>query len=242
MKVSLSTAEWILFAAVYAGLSVLAAWLFYDCPAASPTAVLFLPVFIRSAKEFKTGRYREEMTNEFIRALISVSTSLSAGISPENAFMNAESDMEKLYGKGSPVCRELGMINTRVNMGMRIQDALYDMAKRNGIDEIYDFATVFAVAMEKGASFPNVISSCVSIMESRRWAECEAKVLIRAKQYEQRIMCVIPPGILAYLRISSGSFTEVLYHNIAGAVIMTACLAVYILAIFLAERIGDIRV
>ena len=226
----------------YTVLSASAAWLFYDRLYVMFVFAPFFLLFVTAVRDKKGKKHDEELTDEFMKALISVSTSLAAGISPENAFITAATDMEKLYGRRSPVVTELGIINSQVAMGRRLSDALYDFAKRTQIPEIYDFAVVFSVAKDKGANFPAVISSCVSVMDDRRRAESEAKVMIRAKQYEQRVMCIIPPGILIYLRFSSGSFIGVLYHNIFGAVVMSVCLFVYVLAFYLSERIGDIKV
>ncbi|MCR5301160.1 MAG: type II secretion system F family protein [Lachnospiraceae bacterium] len=226
----------------YLLLSCTASWLFYDEIYA---AIVFAPgfwLFTRAVKGMKSRKYDEELTDEFMKTLISVSTSLAAGISPENAFAIAGTDMEKLYGKRSAIARELGMINTQVAMGKRLTEALYDLAKRTRIPEIYDFAVVFSVAKDKGANFSAVISSCVSVMDDRRRAQCEAKVLIRAKQYEQRVMCIIPPGILVYLKFSSGSFIGVLYHNSLGITVMSICLAVYVFSVCLSEKIGDVKV
>lgn len=234
--------EWVICTAIYIALAVAAAWLFFDRVAA---AFLFAPFYIpftKAARLRKTTRRAQELTDQFLRAAVSVSTSLSAGISPENAFVMAGSDMDKLYGARSAISLNLRLINSRVAMGQRIEDAISDFAERAQIPEIEDFAVVFRVAKEKGADFATVISSCAQIMENRLDSENEARVLIRAKQYEQRVMCIIPPGILAYLRMSSGSFIGVLYHNAAGIAIMTACLVTYVLAVYLAERIGDVRV
>ena len=241
-KYRLDKGEWLGCAFVYIILSVSAAWLFYDQIYAMFVFAPFFPCFSTAVRSFKGRKRDEELTDEFMKALISVSTSLAAGISPENAFVFAASDMEKLYGKKSAITRELGIINMRVSMGRRLSDALYDFAKSTQIPEIYDFAVIFSVAKEKGANFPAVISSCVSVMDDRRRAESEAKVLIRAKQYEQRVMCIIPPGILVYLRFSSGGFIGVLYHNILGITVMSICLFVDVLAVYLSEKIGDVKV
>ena len=238
----LSIREWLIYIAVYIALSFAAAWLFYDSFVPVIVFALFIPLFIKSVKRLRAQKITEKLTEEFLRSLISVSTSLSAGISPENAFAAAISDMEKMYGKRSLMARELSVINSRVKMGVRLGDALKDFAKRTGIQEIYDFSVVFSVAKDNGADFSTVISSTVEMMEKKRQAECDARVLIRAKQYEQRVMCVIPPGILAYLRLSSGGFIGILYHEPKGIIIMTACLLIYVMAICLSEKIGDIAI
>ena len=55
-------------------------------------------------------------------------------------------------------------------------------------------------------------------------------------------MVCIPLGILMYLRITSGSFIEVLYGNALGIAVMTVCLIVYVMAVFISVKIVDIKV
>ncbi len=231
-----------LYIIVFLVLAASASWLFYD---SFFPVILFAPLsvpFLKMIKRYKKKKYTEELSEGFIRALISVSTSLAAGMSPENAFIEAGRDMEKLFGKTAPVTREMEEINKRVRCGRRLKDALFELAARSKVQQITDFAQVFAVASEKGADFPAIISSCVYIMEEKMRSENEARVMIRARQYEQRVMCIIPWGILLYLRISSKGFIEQLYHSVTGAAVMTVCLIVYVSAVILSEKIGDVRV
>ena len=67
-------------------------------------------------------------------------------------------------------------------------------------------------------------------------------MLISAKQLEQKIMNVIPFLIVLYVGSSTGSMMDSLYHNAIGIVVMTICMAVYLFAIALSEKIVDIQV
>ena len=220
----------------------LLSWLFYDSAIPMMISVPFYIPYVRWIKRMKIRKCKEELTEQFIRALGSVSTSLLAGLAPQNAFITAASDMEKLYGRSSLIVRTLGMINSRAASGQRLTDALGECAAMWGIQEITDFAVVFSEAEKNGSNLSEVISSCTRIMERKTAAQAEAKVIIRGRQYEQRVMCLIPPGILAYLRISSKGFIGILYHDTFGIAVMTGCLAVYAAALIWSERIGDIRV
>ena len=238
----LNTKETIICLLVYALIAAVFAWLFYD---SAKVLFLFAPLFflfLRAVKRIKLKKVKEEMTGQFIRMLSSLSTSLCAGVSVERSFENAAADMEKLYGKGSVIKAEMDILNSGIHAGKRPSEALSDLAKRWKIQEIADLSVVFSTAVRNGGDLPTVISSCSQIMENKRQTEEEARIMIRGKQYEQRVMCVIPPGILAYLRLSSGNFTSMLYHNVFGISVMTACLMVYVLAIYISERIGDIKV
>ena len=68
------------------------------------------------------------------------------------------------------------------------------------------------------------------------------EVVISARQLEQRIMNIVPFGILLYISAASEGFFDVLYRNAAGVVLMSICMAVYIGAVFLSGKIVDIEV
>ena len=55
-------------------------------------------------------------------------------------------------------------------------------------------------------------------------------------------MNIIPLFILAYLKLTSMDFLDVLYGNVAGVLFMTVCLLAYGGAIVLADKILKIRV
>ena len=52
----------------------------------------------------------------------------------------------------------------------------------------------------------------------------------------------IPLFILVYVRFASPELLRVMYETLAGRLVMTLCLIVYLFAVFLAERILRIRV
>ena len=65
-------------------------------------------------------------------------------------------------------------------------------------------------------------------------------MLVAAKKYEQQIMNLVPMGIILYIRVSNPGYFDSLYHNLAGVLIMTAALALYLAAYLLSEKILEI--
>ena len=59
---------------------------------------------------------------------------------------------------------------------------------------------------------------------------------------EQRVMSIIPAAIVVYLKFTAAEFIQPLYGNVYGAVIMTVCLIVYVIADMWAKRIVNIEV
>lgn len=238
----LSTKDWIIITLEFCAIVVVLGYVFYD----SITAViLMIPLyflFVKYEKEKRCIKLREELDGQFIKFLGAVAMALAAGLSVENAFRETVPDMERLYGEKSIIVRELKYINSQIAYGKRIDVALGDFASRTGSEQIADFALVFTVAMQSGTGFVKIIASCIKLMQTNMETREEILVLIRGKQYEQKIMSIIPLGIVLYLRLSSGSFIHVLYHNITGVVVMSMCLAAYIFSIIISERLCTIEV
>ena len=70
----------------------------------------------------------------------------------------------------------------------------------------------------------------------------EIQIMISGKKYEQRIMSLVPMGVMAYMSITSKGFFDVLYHNGLGIAIMSVCLLVYGVAVGLGEHLAKIEV
>ena len=63
-----------------------------------------------------------------------------------------------------------------------------------------------------------------------------------SRQFEQKIMNLLPFFIILYIDITSPGFFDLMYTTGIGRILMTGCLVVYGLAIWIAGRILDIKV
>ena len=114
---------------------------------------------------------------------------------------------------------------------------LLDFAKRSHINDIYDFVEVFAIAKRRGGDFGKIIKNTADIISDKIEVKREITTMISAKRLEQSIMNVVPFAIILYINFTSPGFFDPLYHNFLGIVIMSVLLAVYMAALFLADRI-----
>ena len=87
-----------------------------------------------------------------------------------------------------------------------------------------------------------VLDECISTMEEQMDVKKEFQTMLASRKLEQRIMSVIPLGMILYMQCTSPSFLSVLYRNTAGVCIMTLCLGIYLCAYHWAERLVDIEV
>jgi len=208
-------------------------------------AIIFMPyvhIYVKnSAKEIQRKR-RQELLNQFKDGMLAVSFSLNVGYSVENSFKEALGELILLYGNKSDIVIQFRSINYRIEMNENIEDVLDDFARKSNIEDILYFAEVFRYAKRSGGDLMTIIRNTANTISEKIEAKNEIETVISGKQMEQKIMSIVPFGIILYLKLSSPEFIEGLYGNIVGFLVMTVCLGLYILSYWLAQRIVRIEV
>lgn len=241
---SFRAVDWLEFFARMTGKGLLICWLFYDSLRASAVLLPFAVVDYRKMKREKKRKRDMELAVQFKAMIEAVAGSLQAGYSLERAFADAGRDLELIYGdrQKAMILRELSLIRTGLSMNIPLETLLKDFGNRSGNEDIRNFANVVLVAKKSGGNLVHIIQKTVQCMGDKLAVEEEIATLLAAKRLEERIMMVMPYGMLLYLRIGSKGFFDVLYHNVPGALCMTAFLAVVYAAGAWGERIMDIQV
>lgn len=217
------------------------AWLFYK----SVYAVVLFPVCFgvikKQWKEHFQRKRKQDMLMQFQGMLQIVSGLLKAGYSMENAFMEGERDFAGLYGRECIMAKEYAVINHQLKMNIPIERLLEDLAERSGMEEIESFSQVFGFAKRGGGDIVKIFQESVERIAEQAELKREIETVIAAKKLEQKIMSVIPCGILIYIGIGMPEFMEPLYGNVTGVLVMSVCLGIYAAAYFMAQRIVQIR-
>ena len=234
--------DWLMCILQAGAFTTVIGYLFYDSIKA---AVLILPVGIgqyRSIRRQKILEQKKRLSVQFKSLMEGLVTSLTAGYSLERAFREAKKDLALLYPETAEIFGELEWILSGLDRNMPIEELLYDFGGRSGIEDIANFANVIRAAKKNGGNLIHIIQKTVHSIADKMTVEEDIATMIAAKRLEQKIMLVMPYGILGYLKLTNGEFLTVLYHNGIGVCLMTAFLAGIYLAGIWAERIMDIRI
>lgn len=207
--------------------------------------ILMLPglfFYIKRKKKEAIKKRKWKLTLDFKEAVMIVAGNLQAGDSVENGFRRAYEDLERLYGRDADITEEFSVIRRGLERNMILENLLVDFGKRSEIEDIMDFADIFSVAKRSGGNLREIITDTAETISTKTEMKRELRIKISEKQFEQKIMCVIPFFILAYIGLTSPGYFDSLYHNISGIGIMTVCLAAYVGAIVWGMKITAIRV
>lgn len=182
-----------------------------------------------------------ELEQEFKDFICIVELGLQSGHSIENAFLKAGREIRLLYGEDSMIRKEAYSIEQQLNNHVVLEEILWDFAERSGLEDIWNFAEVFAVGKRSGANIREMIKESCKMIVQKAEIEQEIRILIHGKVMEQKIMCFVPFAIIGYISLSSPNYFDPLYHNPAGIFVMTLCLGVYLFAVWLSLRITKIE-
>ncbi len=241
-KYRLNRKEWFfcLFTSIAVGF--VTAQLFYRSMYGLLVVPFLFPLICCIFRKEMHRRQKERLLDGFREAMQSVSASLLAGYSMENAWCEAEKEMENLEIKKSLMVSELHQINVKVRMNQPLEEVLAEFAQRSGCEEIESFSEVFLFAKRGGGDFAGIIRTTVQRLNAKIEVEREIDTVIAGKRLEGRIMSAMPAALLLYLNISSGDFLNPLYRNPVGICVMTVALFLYIAAMLWSEKIADIRI
>lgn len=149
--------EWLLYGGGGISFFCLLGKLFYGTCFA---AVFLFPVLIfylfQKKRDLKKKR-QQELQMQFKDFLIALSSSVVTGYSIENALKQAESEMEKLYGKNGYITLELVRINRDVHLNIPAEEAFQRCGARTGLEEILLFSEIFQVAKQSGGDLVEII-------------------------------------------------------------------------------------
>lgn len=182
------------------------------------------------------------LKNQFREMILSMATNLKVGYSPENAFLEAYVDLVNLYGTNSRIIYELETVKKGLSVNICFQKLLWDFEKKCNIEEISEFVDIFCLAEKTGGNLVEIIDSAANMISQKIIVDEEIEAIIRAGKLERQLMMVIPFLIILYIESTNKNFFAPLYQNLAGILVMSVCLGIYLVAVKISGKIISIRI
>lgn len=223
------------------GVVIMLAYFFYRSVFA---VILLLPISFEVMFALENAVIEKNkclLKNQFREMILSMATNLKVGYSPENAFLETYADLVHLYGKNSKIVYELEIIKKGLSVNLTLDKLLQDFGERCQIEEITEFVDIFCLAGKTGGNLVEIISSSANAISEKIAIDEEIAVIIRAGKIERQIMIGIPFLIILYIELTNKNFFFPLYHNVAGALVMSVCLVVYLISVKISGKIISIR-
>ncbi|WP_397386800.1 type II secretion system F family protein [Paenibacillus sp. MMS20-IR301] len=185
-------------------------------------------------------RRRAALTLQFKQMLFSLSSSLSAGRSVENAFREAVLDLRMLDPEGSgDMLAELDIICARMEYGEPVEEALYDFSRRAAMEDVERFADVFTVCKRTGGDLVEIVRRTSSVIGEKLDIQQDIAVSIAQKKFEAKALLVSPLMMVMFMSLTAGEYMDPMYTG-AGIAISTVALIALFLCYLWTNKIMDI--
>ena len=203
--------------------------------------ILLFPIIFLILQKDEMQREKEvkrrKLQEEFMHGMGVLNSALQAGFSMENAWIEVEKETKLLYGTQSSFYIVIKEINQKVAHNSPIEKLFLEYAYKTKLEDLIQFAELLEFGKRSGSNWKKVIEGTVMQMTERQETRQQIEVMVAEKKMEQKIMNIVPVGLLAFLQIFSWDYMSILYHNILGCIIMTIFLLGYLLAIRFSEKI-----
>lgn len=218
--------------------SALLAYTFYR---SSQIFLWMLPVgivggIVMERKRLLEKRFRN-LSIQFKESMMILAASLSAGYSVENALAAGMEELAVLYGRDGLITVEFSSMVQQIRMNRPVEKVLEDFADRSGLEDVQNFAEVFSVAKRSSGDLGSIMRHTAEVIRDKMQVKEEIVTLTASRQFEQRIMNLIPFFLVFYVESSSPGFFDQMYGTGLGRMIMSVCLLAYLAAYGMAKKI-----
>jgi len=193
-------------------------------------------------KRKKKEQRKQKLEYQFYDVLQSLHTAVRTGYSMEHAVTECKKEIQQIYGKDSDFVKELSFMEKQMRLGVPVEQLFMDFGQRSGVEDIRYFGEIFLIAKRSGGNLAQIIEKLAKVLGEKSRVRKEIGVTISGKRLEQTIMSIVPGGIIFYMQITSDGFLDVLYHSAFGALVMSICLAIYIVSFCWGRKIIRISI
>lgn len=202
-----------------------------------------LPVYQKREKEKLWQRRQKKLRGEFLEFLKLIIHGLEVGYSIEHCLEQVCIDYEReAEQEKSLIVPELLEMQRKLQMNIPVHEILKAFAERTELPEADSFTQIIEIARRSGGNLQSILKRTVNTMLEKEKILEEIETMISGKKIEQRVMSVMPVGILLYMKITSGNYMKPLYGNLFGIAIATIGLFLTLFAIIWSEKIVDISI
>ena len=228
--------------AVAAGEMVLVCivWLCYGDYRFIGVIQILMPLYLREVHQWRKEQEHKQFDRGFGELMQSMTASLQAGLSLENACREAAWEACIQYRKKGGYHRAMKQLIHGLDLHIPPEVLFREMADRAESEEIRQFATVLEIIRVSGGNAVEVLRESMDHLKRKLDTEEEIAVTLSGKLLEKNLMLLMPFVILLYLRIMSPEYIACFYTSAAGHVMMSVMLTVVTGCYYWTKKIMDI--
>jgi tight adherence protein B len=180
---------------------------------------------------------------QFKDMLYSLSSALSAGNSFEMALKAALKDLHIIYpNDNTEIIMELEYIIRGIEMNETVETMFLQFAERAHIEDIDNFVDILVTCKRMGGDLNQVIRSTSNTIGEKIEIKQEITTMIAGKKFEFNVLMVLPIVMVFLLSYTAEDYMEPVFSTIAGRLVMTLAIGIFVIAYFVGSKITKINI
>lgn len=182
------------------------------------------------------ARRLERFNDQLVDGLTNMSNALKAGFSIQQAFETVVEEAQ------SPISQEFAMFLQQLRVGVNFEEALSDMDKRVGSEDLTLMTQAIEISRQTGGNLTEVFDRIAGTIRERRRIEGKIKSLTAQGKMQGRVVSAIPLILGGILYVYDPGMMNTFFHSLAGIVILVIVLVMMMLGSLVIKRLVNIDV
>jgi tight adherence protein B len=177
----------------------------------------------------KKLKFKEQSLDEFLEINRILIAELYSGKSLESAYKEILHNLSKDNINQYPIMyQNLTNWCEQFEVGRSIEEVLKTFAHQNEDEVMEQFVDMICVTKEHGGNLLEVIELTNRVLREKRQIKIDIGVMISEKKLEQKVLSLMPFGMLILMQLTAYEFISPLYESLSGRMMMTLALFVFI--------------
>ena len=202
--------------------------------------VVALLIFLPFIKKTLMEKRAKKLRRQFADLLEVLSTLFSAGSTLNDAFLQAERDLQAQYSVNDYIIREVAEINEGIRNGISLEEMLYSFGRRSNNQDIINFSNVIANCYRLGGDFRVIIRRTRDIIVEKIEIEEEINTKMSSNSMQLNAMTLMPIILVGLLKTTNGTFAENL-SSLVGVAVTSVALVLFVVAYFWGRKIIKVQ-
>lgn len=229
-------AEFIIIAMLMSGVIFIVVFMITLDFRIAAVGALIVPIFLWMIILILIGRRRDAFTEQLSDCLTTVANALRAGYSFQQAVDVVAKEMEP------PISEEFAKVSSDVSMGINLDDALEQMARRVESSDFDLVVTAVLIQREVGGNLAQVLDSISDTIIERIRMKREIKALTAQGRMSAVVLLILPFAVGVFMYFANHDQFMILFDEPLGQMALGVSFVMEIVGVLVIRKIVDIDV
>lgn len=196
-------------------------------------AGMFMPaIYVSIRRKERLASFTEQLPD----TLDYIARSLRAGNPFSAALKGAATEMP------DPTGTEFGITFDEMNYGLELEDALKNLGRRSGSEEMNMFITAVLIQRTTGGNLADVLNRIATVMRSRAGVIRDVAILSAEMRLSAYILIALPFVVALVISVLNPTYLTVLIDNPAGQIVILIQLVLMLIGYLIMRKMINFHV